>query len=129
MNHARGILFATSLLIATAVLVPGCATKSKVKADQQAAFLAGQNALLQQQQAQQFPTVTILGPVHSHTVPWVAGLTLAQAVATAVYLGSHAPAEIIITAKAGDSAPLEGAVLLNGPAVPLEAGDVVEIRY
>ena len=129
MNHTGGIVSVMLLLVSAAALIPGCATKSRVKADQQAAFLAGQNALLQQQQAQQFPTVTILGPVHTHTVPWVAGLTLGQAVATAVYLGSHAPAEIIITAKAGDSAPLDGAVLLNGTAVPLEAGDVVEIRY
>ena len=129
MNRAGGMVFALLLLVSAAGLVSGCATKSRVKADQQAAFLAGQNALLQQQQAQQFPTVTILGPVHSHTVPWVAGLTLAQAVATADYLGSRAPAEIIITARAGDSATLDGAVLLNGTAVPLEAGDVVEIRY
>ena len=129
MNHTGGIVSVMLLLVSAAALIPGCATKSGAKADQQAAFLAGQNALLQQQQAQQFPTITILGPVHSHTVPWVAWLTLAQAVATAVYLGSHAPAEIIITAKAGDSATLDGAVLLNGTAVPLEAGDVVEIRY
>ncbi len=98
MNRAGKIVFAMLLLISVAALVPGCATKSKVKADQQAAYLAGQNALLQQQQAQQFPTVTILGPVQNHTVPWVAGLTLAQAVATANYLGSRAPTEIIITA-------------------------------
>ena len=129
MNHTGGIVSVMLLLVSAAALIPGCATKSGAKADQQAAFLAGQNALLQQQQAQQFPTITILGPVHSHTVPWVAGLTLAQAVVTAVYLGSHAPAEIIITAKAGDSATLDGAVLLNGTAVPLEAGDVVEIRF
>jgi hypothetical protein len=128
MNRAAGSVL-TLLLLILAALIPGCATKAKVNADQQAAFLAGQNALLQQQQAQKFPTVTILGPVHSHTVPWVAGLTLAQAVATADYLGSRAPTEIIITAHAGDSATLDGAVLLNGPAVPLEAGDVVEIRY
>ena len=123
------MLSAMSLLILAAALISGCATKSAAKRDQQAAILAGQNALLRQQQAQQFPTVTILGPVHSHTVPWVAGLTLAQAVATADYLGSRAPAEIVITAKAGDNATLDGAVLLNGTAVPLEADDVVEIRY
>lgn len=129
MNRAGEIVFAMLLLVSASALISGCATKSKVNADQKAAFLAGQNALLQQQQAQQFPTVTILGPVHSHAVPWVAGLTLAQAVATADYLGSRAPAEIIITASKGDSATLDGAVLLNGPAVPLEAGDVVDIRY
>ena len=129
MNRPGGFFFLMLLLVSAAALVPGCATRPGAKADQQAAFLAGQNALLRQQQAQQFPTVTILGPVHNHTVPWVAGLTLAQAVATADYLGSRAPTEIIITAGVGDSATLDGAVLLNGTAVPLEAGDVVEIRY
>ena len=129
MKRVGNILIAMSLLISAATLVSGCKTGSRARADQQAAFLAGQNALLRQQQAQQFSTVTILGPVHTHTVPWVAGLTLAQAVATADYLGSRAPTEIIITAGVGDSATLDGTVLLNGTAVPLEAGDVVDIRY
>lgn len=127
MNRAGGIVFALLLLVS------GCATRTNKDAQQRAAFLAGQNALLQQQQQeqqkQQFPTVTVLGPVHTHTVPWVAGLTLAQAVATADYLGSRAPTDIVITSRQGDSGTLDGAVLLNGPTVPLEAGDVVEIRY
>lgn len=98
-----------------------------MRSGEQTAFLAGQNAVLRQQQAQQFPTVTVVGPVQNSTVPWVAGLTLAQAVATANYLDSHEPKTVIIT-RQGESATLNGDVLLNGAVVPLEAGDVIELR-
>lgn len=98
-----------------------------MRSGEQTAFLAGQNEVLQQQQAQQFPTVTVVGPVQNSKVPWVAGLTLAQAVATASYLDSHAPKTIIIT-RQGESATLNGDVLLNGAVVPLEPADVIELR-
>ena len=93
----------------------------------QSAFLAGQNAALRQQQQQEQPSVTIIGPVQNPQVPWVAGLTLAQAIATANYLDSREPKEIIIT-RDGESATLDAKVLLNGAVVPLEAGDVITIR-
>ena len=57
----------------------------------------------------------------------MAGLTLAQAIATANYLDAQAPEEIIIT-RQGESATLDANVLLNGAAVPLEPGDVIELR-
>ena len=60
-------------------------------------------------------------------VPWVAGLTLAQAIATANYLDAQAPEEIIIT-RQGESATLSPDVLINGAEVPLQPGDVIEIR-
>ena len=60
-------------------------------------------------------------------VPWVAGLTLAQAIATANYLDPHEPKQIIIT-RDGESATVDPNVLLNGTDVPLEAGDIVELR-
>ena len=126
MNRIGRIFCALALLISAAAL-PGCATRTTVRSDEQTAFLAGQNAALRQQQARQFPTVTVTGPVQNSTVPWVAGLTLAQAVATANYLDSHAPKTIIIT-RQGESARLNGDVLLNGAVVPLEPGDVVELR-
>ena len=124
MNQCGRILCTLALLIAVAV-TGGCTSRSKAKATAQEAFLAGQNAALQQ--ATQFPTVTVLGPVQNHTVPWVAGLTLVQAVATANYLDSHAPKTIVIT-RQGESATLNADVLLNGAVVPLEPGDVVELK-
>jgi hypothetical protein len=117
--------FAVILLFALAV--GGCTTRSNADANARAAFLAGQNAVLRQQQQEQVPSVTIIGPVQNQQVPWVAGLTLAQAIATANYLDSRAPKQIIIT-RGGESATLDAKVLLNGAVVPLEAGDVVELR-
>ena len=126
MNRCGSKVCALALVISTTALFIGCVSQSKAKANAQDAFLAGQNAALQQ--APQFPTVTVLGPVQNHSVPWVAGLTLVQAVATANYLDSHEPKHIIIT-RQGESATLNGDILLNGAVVPLEAGDVVDFRF
>jgi hypothetical protein len=125
MSRTVHISCALALLLLVAAFT-GCTTRSKAKSNAQTAFLAGQNAALQQQ-ARQFPTVTVLGPVQNHSVPWVAGLTLVQAVATANYLDSHAPQTIVIT-RQGESATLNAGVLVNGAVVPLEPGDVLELR-
>jgi hypothetical protein len=114
------------ILLLSAVLFCGCVTKSKAQAQAQAAYLAGQNAALQQQQTQT-PGVMLIGPVQNPDVPWVAGLTLAQAIATANYLGQHDPKEIIIT-RQGESAKLTPKWLLNGADVPLEPGDTITIH-
>ena len=116
-------------ILAMMFAVSGCTTKSTVRLKEQNAFLVGQNAALRQpaQAPSAFPTVIILGPVQNAAVPWVAGLTLTQAIATAKYLDPNEPQEIILT-RQGESAKLNPAVLLNGAVIPLEAGDVVEIR-
>ena len=117
--------FAAILLFALAV--GGCTTRSNADANARAAFLAGQNAVLRQQQQAQTLSVTIIGPVQNPQVPWVAGLTLVQAIVTANYLDSRAPRQIIIT-RDGESATLVAKVLLSGAVVPLEAGDIIELR-
>jgi len=126
MNGAGRVLCALAIMISLTPAITGCASKSSSNAKAQEAFLAGQNAALQQ--TQQFPTVTVLGPVQNHSVPWVAGLTLVQAVATANYLDSHPPKSIIIT-RQGESATLNGDILPKGTIVPLEPGDTVDFRY
>jgi hypothetical protein len=110
-----------------AAMLSSCTTKSQAQMKAQQEFLAGQNAVLRQQQATQSPGVTIVGPVQNPQVPWVEGLTLAQAIATANYLDSQAPKEIIIT-RDGESATLDAKVLLNGADIPLEIGDVIELH-
>jgi type II secretory pathway pseudopilin PulG len=120
------IIFAILALVLAAT---GCATKSKARLKEQNAFLAGQNTALRQQQAAQAAAsgVTIVGAVQNPQVPWVTGLTLAQAVATANYVGSEEPRKIIIT-RNGESAALDAKVLLDGTVIPLEIGDVIELR-
>jgi hypothetical protein len=116
------------ILSLSAILFCGCVTKSKADAQVREAYLAGQNAALRQQQAQaQAPGVTVIGPVQNPDVPWVEGLTLTQAIATAKYLGQHDPKEIILT-RQGESAKLAPKMLLNGADVPLEPGDTITLH-
>ena len=97
------------IIILIGVLLAGCTSKSTVQRDEQNAFLAGQNAVLKKEA--ETNGVTVLGPVKNSHVPWVVGLTLAQAIATAEYQDSRDPK-----------------VLLQGTDVPLEVGDVIELR-
>ena len=113
------------VILMLALAVAGCTTKSAARLKEQNAFLAGQNAALRQ--VAQFPSVNLVGSVQNPKVPWVVGLTLTQAIATANYLGQDEPKDIILT-RQGESARLDPKVLLNGVAIPLEPGDVVEIH-
>jgi len=113
------------IIILIGVLLAGCTSKSTVQRDEQNAFLAGQNAVLKKEA--ETNGVTVLGPVKNSHVPWVVGLTLAQAIATADYQDSRDPKEIIIT-RNGESATVDPKVLLQGTDVPLEVGDVIELR-
>jgi hypothetical protein len=119
-------LFVISLL---ALALSGCTTKSTERLKEQNAFLTGQNAALRQQahSTSQTPGVTVVGAVQNSQVPWVAGLTLAQAVITANYIGTQEPRQIIIT-RNGESATLDAKVLLDGADIPLEIGDVIELH-
>jgi hypothetical protein len=112
----------------------GCVSKSEARLKERNAFLAGQNSVLMQQQAQtaaktaaESPGVTIVGAVQHPQVPWVTGMTLAQAISTANYVGQDPPKQIILT-RNGQSAAMDADVLLNGSDVPLEIGDVIELR-
>lgn len=126
----RTLFLPGAILFAAGFLAGGCTTRSKARLEAQSAFLAGQSAALQRQQAQaamQTPGVTVVGAVQNSHVPWVAGLTLAQAIVTANYVGPAEPKQIIITRR-GESATLDAKSLLNGTDIPLEIGDVIELR-
>ena len=114
------------VILIFAFVAGGCTTKSSSRLRAQNAFLAGQNEALRQAATPNFGGVTIIGAVQNKQVPWVAGLTLAQAVATANYIGEQEPRHIIIT-RQGESAALDAKVLLDGTVVPLEVGDVIEL--
>ena len=114
------------LVVVLALSAAGCVSKSQSRLESQNAFLAGQNAELRQRLAQ-YNGITFIGAVQNTQVPWVAGLTLAQAVATANYTGQDEPRAVVIT-RQGDSAVLDASVLFSGKDIPLESGDIVEIR-
>jgi hypothetical protein len=115
------------LILILALAVGGCRTQTDSKAESRAAFLAGQEAARRQREDAQMPGVTVVGPVQTPRVPWVAGLTLAQAIATANYLDPREPGAILIT-RQGETAKLDPKVLVTGALVPLEPGDVIEIQ-
>jgi hypothetical protein len=115
-------------IVAVAVLATGCTSKSRARAEAQQAWLAGQNAALQQQAAQAQPGgITVVGPVQHSNVPWVVGLTLTQAIATATYLSPDAPKQIIIT-RQGEDGAVDPQALVNGVQIPLEPGDVITLK-
>jgi hypothetical protein len=121
-------------ILVAGILTDGCVSKSQVRLRERNAFLEGQNATLQQEQAQsaaksaaESPGVTIVGAVQHPQVPWVTGLTLAQAITTANYVGTDEPKQIILT-RNGESASMDASVLLNGTDIPLEIGDIIELR-
>jgi hypothetical protein len=108
----------------------GCVTKSKAKARERAAFLAGQQeavARMQQAQSQtQGPSVTVNGEVRNHVVPWTQGLTLAKALVAADYLGTTDPAQIIVV-HGGVATRVDPKQLFSGMDIPLQPGDIVQL--
>ena len=104
----------------------GCVTKSKAKAQAQAAFLAGQQqAIIRMSQPHQ-PVVTFVGPVRIPTVTWTQDLTLAKAIVAAGYEPPSEPKQIMIV-RNGQAIPVDPKKLLAGEDVPLVAGDLVQI--
>ena len=112
-------------ILVLALAATGCTTRTKARMKEENAFLAGQNEALRQQLSA--TGVTVVGAVQTPNVPWVAGLTLTQAIATAKYLPPDDPHTIILTRR-GERATLDPKVLFSDAPVPLEPGDVVEIR-
>jgi len=112
-------------LLVLALAATGCETKSKAGAQARAAYMAGQQAAYQSLGGA-IIDVVVLGNVQKHEVPWVEGLTLAQALATANYLGSQDPQSIILKRNSVET-QIDPKQLLNGHDVPLQAGDIISV--
>jgi hypothetical protein len=120
-NRSVMKIFLFTLFLAFAAA--GCTTKAQARRDVQAAFIAGQKSILDQQAK----GVTVVGPVLHPNVPWIEGLTLVQAIATAHYLDARDPKAITVT-RQGEHATIDPKDLVNGTVVPLEPGDVIKIN-
>ena len=108
-------------------MMSGCVSKARAKAQARDAFIAGQQETLRHMQQNQAPTVTILGQVNTPLVAWTKELTLAQALLTASYTGRSDPSEILIVRR-GVGIRIDPQKLLGGEDVPLQAGDVIQIK-
>ena len=107
----------------------GCVTKAESDARVRAAYQAGYKDGTASAVAVQHAhgNVFIIGPVQKSEVPWVAGLTLTQALATANYTGHNNPTEITLY-RSGVSVSIDPNDLLNGHVVSLVAGDTIILR-
>lgn len=103
----------------------GCVTKATADRQARAAYVAGQKAAYQSMESAQ-TAVVVLGDVRKHEIPWVAGLTLAQAIATAGYTGTRDPTNIILKRNSVQT-DIDPKQLLNGKDVPLQPGDVISV--
>lgn len=122
----------TTLLLAALIVLPliplcGCVTRAQANADARAAYLAGQKDAFATIVATQHSNIKVFGPVQNSEVPWVEGMTLTQAIATAIYTAQSNPREINLMRR-GESATIDPRNLLNGHEVPLEPGDTIELR-
>jgi hypothetical protein len=127
MNSSRKFLYIGGVL--AVLIVPcfcGCVTEAQANARVRAAYLEGQKVALASV-AGQGQGVAVVGPVQYPNVPWVEGLTLAQAIATASYTGHRNPKAITIT-RAGAEISVDPHDLLGGHVVPLQSGDRINIR-
>lgn len=121
----RSINLPVLLLLFVLIPLSGCVSKATADAQAKAAFLAGEKAAYQTIQSSE-TAITVLGDVQKHQIPWVSGLTLAQAIATAGYKGAHDPTDIILKRNSVQT-EIDPKQLLNGQDVPLHPGDVVSI--
>jgi len=123
------IIGSLALLLLLASALNGCVSKSRAQAQAQMAYLAGQRAALVQMAQQQArgPGVTLLGQVQNPLVTWFDGLTLSQAIVNARYYGQIEPTAIVVH-RHGQDIPVDPKELLKGGDIPLQAGDVVELR-
>ena len=115
-----------TLALLISLLFCGCVTEAQANARAKAAYLAGQKAA--------FDSiggvgrgVTIVGAVDHPNVPWVEGLTLAQAIATANYTSHPNPKTITITPPGrGNQCRSEGFDWRH--VVSLQPGDKITIQ-
>ena len=112
-------------ILILALVAAGCVTRSQADAQSRAAFMAGQEAAYKSM-GETMADVVVLGNVQKHDVPWVNGLTLAQALATANYIGSQDPQQIILKRNSVET-QVDPKQLLNGQDMPLQPGDVISV--
>jgi hypothetical protein len=115
------------ILLFLSLAVSGCVSKTKAQAGARAAYAAGQRDAYAHIAAAQLTNIKVFGPVQNPEIPWVEGLTLAQAIATANYTARGTPQEIILLRR-GEPASIDPRDLLNGHDVPLEPGDTITLH-
>jgi hypothetical protein len=123
-------------LLAALCASTGCVTKARARAEARGAYEAGRrDAFRGTDPAGPVPgnpqtaagQVTFVGAVAIPRVPWRQGLTLAQGILEADYRGAQDP-EVIYIVRQGRAIPVPAETLLRGDDVPLEPGDIIQVK-
>jgi hypothetical protein len=123
----RIILPALAASVVLAVLSAGCVSAGRAKREQAAAYEVGRQQA-QQERERQPPSVTFVGDIRQPTVPWIEGMTLAQALLAAQYSALWDPHRITIR-RQGQAYAVHVRRFLAGEENPvLLPGDIIEIR-
>ena len=99
-----GIFLGFGIWVLGFSLLTGCTSQTKAREQAKAAFMAGQQSAMMRMAQPQKPVVTFIGQVQVPSVPWTEGLTLAQAIVSAGYMGRD-PKQIVIVRNGPRSAP------------------------
>jgi protein involved in polysaccharide export with SLBB domain len=114
-------------LMLLAVVLGGCTTKSRAKANAQSAYAAGQQQAFANMQEARRTSIRVLGSVRNPLVEWTDGLTLAQAIVAADYTSPRDPSEIVVS-RQREQIRINPKDVLRGNDVPLEPGDTIELK-
>jgi hypothetical protein len=110
------------------LLQSGCVSEKKADAKARAAFMAGQQqGMIARTPQPAGNVVTVVGPVHTPSLPWTQDLTLAKAIVNAGYDSAVDPKQIMIV-RNGQAVPVDPKSLLAGEDVPLLPGDMVVLQ-
>ena len=120
-NFQMKFLFVIAVL---ALAGAGCVSKSQADAQARKAYLAGQEDAYKSMGMEE--KVIVLGDVQKHEIPYVAGLTLGQAIATANFTGLHDP-KVILVKRGDQETPVDPKKLLSGDEMTLQPGDIVTV--
>jgi len=129
-NPWRSAFICGPLLMFLLGSLAGCVSRQTAQERAARAYEAGRQNAIQQQMTtqQQGPVVTLKGNVRNRVVPWHDTLTLSQAIVAAQYAGRLNPTAISVH-RGGQAYPVSVRMLMSGfQDMPLEPGDVVEIR-
>ncbi len=120
---------AALVILLLALALNGCTTKEAARREaDKKAFIATQQSAMAAQ-ANQEPAVWFRGDVRNQRVPWTEGLTLAEALVAAQYIGNWDPHRITLT-RQGEAFVINPRRLLRGQDNPeLEPGDLIEVRH
>jgi hypothetical protein len=115
------------ILLLLAVTTGGCTSRTTANARTQAAYAAGQQQAMVRMHDAQRTSVGVLGNVRNPEILWEDGLTLAQVIVAAEWVGQHNPRQIVVV-RQRERFPVDPNALLRGEDMLLQPGDTVEIH-